>query len=184
MSERLTIVGVKSGITEKSNGWFEIAVSVPGSDYPKKMSTKKQELVEMARAAGMAEMAWTYSESDSGTPNPHRPGTNYVNRYFEGVAPVEEGEEMPVSGAQTPSAATKASDGGMSKAEWAQKDSAIHHMAAIKAAADALKHTIPSEPDRDALNNFISNTLHVARAWHRIVLATRDDPMDEEVPFE
>ena len=31
----------------------------------------------------------------------------------------------------------------MSKEEWARKDSAIHKMACIKTAADALKHTVP-----------------------------------------
>jgi hypothetical protein len=71
----------------------------------------------------------------------------------------------------------------MSKEEWARKDSAIHKMACIKTAADALKHTMPSEPSVDDLAKFLSRVTDLSLAWHRQVLAERDDPTGENVPF-
>jgi hypothetical protein len=71
----------------------------------------------------------------------------------------------------------------MSKEEWARKDSAIHKMACIKTAADALKHTIPSDPSQEDLAKFITRCVTLSQAWHRSVLAERDDPTGEAVPF-
>lgn len=184
MSETKTVVGTLAGIMEKTGDWRELHISVPGKQYPVKVSTKREELVLLARAAGENVMEWTYSEQDSGNPNPHKPGQNYVNRYFEGVAPVGSG------GAETPQDAPQASapppaqvGGQMSKEEWARKDSAIHKMACIKTAADALKHTVPSDPSTDDLNTYMARVAHLTLAWHRSVLAERDDPSGESVPF-
>lgn len=179
MSETKTVIGTLGGILEKSGEWRQIQVSVPGKQYPVKMDTKKEELVQLARAAGENVMAWTYSESDSGNPNPHRPGENYVNRYFEGVAPVSEAQagdgasSVPASGPAAPQT-------GMSKEEWAAKDSAIHQMACLKAAADALKHTIPSDPSDEDLKKFNERVQALAGWWHNVVLAVREG---EDAPF-
>lgn len=180
MSETKTVTGTLAGIMEKSGDWRELHVAVPGKQYPVKMSTKKEELIVLARAAGENVMEWTYTEQDSGTPNPHQPGKNYINRYFEGVAPV--GTAGPESAPAASGASAPTSD-TMSKEEWARKDSAIHKMACIKTAADALKHTIPADPSTDDLNTFHARTLHLALAWHRGVIAERDDPTGEDVPF-
>jgi hypothetical protein len=180
MSERLTAVGTLGGIMEKTGGWHEIHVNLPGKQYPLKVSTKKQELVELARAAGENVMEWTYTEQDSGRENPNRPGTNYVNRYFEGVAPVS--ENAPNAN-PTPRPTQSGAGEGMSKEEWARKDSAIHKMACIKAAADALKHTVPSDPTPEDLNKFGERVFILAYRWHQNVLAERDDPTGEGVPF-
>jgi len=71
----------------------------------------------------------------------------------------------------------------MSKEDWKRKDSAIHKMACIKTAAAALTHTIPSDPSTEDLNRFHERTMHLALAWHRGVIAERDDPTGENVPF-
>ena len=176
-------VGTKQGITEKSGGWFSIEVAIPGKQYPLKLDTKKQELVELARAAGDNVMEWLYTEKDSGTPNPHKPGTNFLNRYFEGVAPVGTTGSV-ATGSSAPQAEAKGSGEGMTKEEWARKDSAIHKMACIKTAADALKHTIPSSPAQDDLTQFLTRVTTLTQAWHRSVLAERDDPTGEDVPFD
>ena len=179
MSEAATkiAVGTLNGIMEKTAGWFQIQVSVPGKNYPVKMDTKKQELVELARAAGQDVMEWTFTEKDSGNPNPNRPGENFINRYLEGVDPVG---SNPASSVATPESAPQS---GMSKEDWQRKDSAIHKMACIKTAADALKHTVPSEPSAEDLATFISRVTTLTLAWHRSVLAERDDPTGEDVPF-
>lgn len=41
-----TVTGVLDGITEKPTGWTEISVRVDGWQYPVKMSTKLQPLIE------------------------------------------------------------------------------------------------------------------------------------------
>lgn len=184
MSDTKVAVGTLEGITEKPTGWTDIMVLFQGRDNATKLSTKKQELVELARAAGSTPMQWTFTEKDSGNPNPHRPGSNYLNRYFEGVAPVE------ANGSTTQTAASyvqqnriDAGSNEMSKEEWARKDSAIHKMACIKTAADALKHTLPSDPSDDDLGAFLRRVHALSSAWHRAVLAERDDPTGELVPF-
>lgn len=177
MSE--SVVGTLEGIIEKPNGWFEIQVAMPGKQYPLRLGTKKQEYVELARAAGTNVMAWAYTEQESEKINEHT-GKPYVNRYFEGVAPV--GSE----GAETASPATGAparTSDAMSKDEWAAKDSAIHKMAAIKTAADALKHTVPADPGPEDLTRFLDRVAVLSTAWHRVVIAVRDDPAGEDVPF-
>jgi hypothetical protein len=193
MSETKTVTGTLAGIMEKTGDWRQIHVAVHGKQYPVKMDTKKQELIELARAAGDNVMEWTYTEQDSGNPNPHKPGTNYVNRYFEGVAPVGSGGAETASPATGAPAAAPAPSGQMSKEEWARKDSAIHKMACIKTAADALKHTIPTAPFQstaasqertDALNRYSADVIHLALGWHRSVLAERDDPAGEDIPFD
>lgn len=177
MSERKTVVGTCAGIVEKPTGWFEVQVLVPGNQYPMRLDTKKEELIEAARGVGSSIATWTYNESESDKVNPHN-NKPYINRYFEEV---ELGALGPDEGSG--SGQISPDPEKMSKEDWALKDSAIHHMAAVKAAADALKHTIPSEPSEDDLNRFVGNVLLVARQWHSVVLATREDPADDDIPF-
>jgi len=191
-----TAVGTLDGITEKASGWFEISVALPGKQYPLRLATKKQELVELARAAGQNVMAWEYNEQESEKINPHN-NMPYVNRYFEGVGPVDGNrQDANASPSSVPQAAIdmaanapvagrdQAVGGGMSKEEWARKDSAIHKMACIKTAADALKHTLPSDPSAEDLTAFLGRVSTLTLSWHRSVLAERDDPAGENVPFD
>lgn len=170
-----TVVGTKQGITEKSNGWFTIEVGMPGKQYPLKMDTKKQELVELARAAGENVMEWIYTEVDSGTPNPHRPGSNFLNRYFEGVQPVSQNAPDATAGRAAPG-----TDGGMSKEEWAAKDRAADLRACINTAAGTLQHTLKPEPTDEDLNEYVRRVLFVARQLHSVVQFERSG---EEPPF-
>ena len=174
-----TITGVLDGITEKPSGWSEISVKVEGWQYPVKMSTKLQPLIELARAAGTEEMVWTFKKQESDQINPNS-GKPYINRYFEGVEPAG---SVPASAVAAGMPPVPSSDGGMSKAEWAAKDSAIHKMACIKTAADALKHTLPSDPTPQDLNAFLERCAHLYTAWHRSVIAERDNPDGSDIPF-
>lgn len=178
MSEQ-TITGALDGITEKASGWFEITVAVPGKQYPIKLATKRQELVELARAAGQNVMEWTYNEVESEKINEHT-GKPYVNRYFEGVAPV--GSSPPAANAG--SSAPRPAGGGdaMTKEEWARKDSAIHRMAATKVAADALKHTVPADPSSEDLARFVDRVKTVSYQWWKQADAVRAGD-DSDVPF-
>lgn len=84
MSE--TIVGTLDAVTEKGD-WTTFEINV-GSQYPVRLSTKVAELIELGRAAKGQEMEWTFTATE-GNINP-KSGKPYINRYFEGVAPVSE----------------------------------------------------------------------------------------------
>jgi hypothetical protein len=99
--------------------WAEFHINF-GQQYPKKLSTKKDEIKAAAMAAGQQQAVWRYTEME-GNPNPHRPGENYKKRYLGSVvvggtldpnlaAPVgqQEGSNAPAGGGsqgpQTPTA--------------------------------------------------------------------------------
>jgi hypothetical protein len=176
VSGQKTITGKCEEVSERGE-WVTFHVDV-GTQYPVKLSTKLLPLVELGRAAVKSGNAfdWTYTESQ-GKENPHKPGTFFTNRYLEAVEPA----------GSVPTPAAPAQGGQMSKEEWARKDSAIHKMACIKTAADALKHTLPSgqgsELTTEDLNQYLARVTHLSLAWHRQVLAERDDPTGESVPF-
>ena len=176
-----SVTGRCEEVSEK-NGWTAFAVDV-GTQYPVRLSTKLDPLIELGRAAVKdgGVFVWTYKESQGGE-NPHKPGTFYTNRYLSGVEKAVEGAESD-SHATPQAQASREPQAGMSKEEWARKDSAIHKMACIKTAADALKHTIPSDPTTEDLNVFNTRVIHLSFAWHRAVLAERDDPTGEGIPF-
>lgn len=145
-----TVTGVKTGITEKNGGWFEIEVAIPGSDYPKRMSTKKQELVELARAAGDQVMEWTFTERDSGKPNPHKPGSNFIDRYFEGVAPVGTNppqSDSPATQASGGTTGTPAPQNVSEPVDWDAKERRDYRSRAWAQTLAAFTHTIKINED-------------------------------------
>lgn len=183
MSESKVATGACAEISERGD-WTTFHVDT-GGQYPVKLATKKQEIVELGRAASKSGEAfdWSYNEVESEKINEHT-GKPFINRYLEAVAPAGSAPKPTGGSGQAPGTpARQNAVDAMTKEEWARKDSAIHKMACIKTAADALKHTIPSEPDSEALNQFNARVLHLALAWHRSVLAERDDPTGEDVPF-
>ena len=118
-----TIVGTCAGITEKPTGWTEFEITVPGKQYPVKLATKEQPLVELARATHGSVATWTYNEVESEKINEHT-GKPYINRYLEGVTA---GAAYAV-GMTGPEPAHKPIPPG-------DKDRAITRMACLKAAA-------------------------------------------------
>lgn len=173
MSE--TIVGTLGAITEKDD-WTTFEIDV-GSQYPVRLSTKVPELIELGRAAKGQVMEWTFNAVE-GKINP-KSGKPYINRYFEGVAPVSENSSGSVVTPDT--AAFKNGSEGMSKEEWARKDRAADLRACIAIVAGALQHTVKSEPTNDDLNEFATRVLFVARQFHGVVWSERAE--DDGVPF-
>jgi len=121
MSE--TIVGTCAGITEKPTGWTEFEITVPGKQYPIKLATKEQPLVELARATHGSVATWTYNEVESEKINEHT-GKPYLNRYLEGVEP-----------GAAPAASVGSPESHHEPIHFADKDRAITRMACLKAAA-------------------------------------------------
>ena len=122
---------------------------------------------------------FTVSETESENINPNS-GKPYTERRLEKV---EAGSHPDANASPTPPAQAPASQDAMTKEEWARKDSAIHKMACIKTAADALKHTLPSDPSADDIAKYLGRVSTLSSAWHRSVLAERNDPTGEDVPF-
>jgi hypothetical protein len=190
MSEAVTktITGTCAEVSERGD-WTTFAIDV-GKQYPIKLATKLAPLIELGRAAAKdgGSFDWTYNESESDRINEHT-GKPFVNRYLSAVEPAGS-VATPAAAAQV--AAPKPGSDGMTKEEWARKDSAIHMMAAIKAAADALKHTIPADPTPEDLTKYLERCKRLSWDWWKRAEAVRagddsDVPFlsehDEEIPF-
>ena len=189
------VSGTIGGITQKKADTWTVAVTPEGSQYAKNLWTKSADLVEALQAklgdhgafvcsasywtmndGKQVRSLWIQSEADEYEQQvPDRILGTDLNKPRTTPVPAAKGYHAE--------AAAKVISEGMSKEDWARKDSAIHKMACIKTAADALKHTIQSEPTTESLNKFNERVLHLALAWHRSVLAERDDPAGEDVPF-
>lgn len=85
-----TVTGTLSGVEPKGD-WKVFSVTPPGAQYPHKLSTKKQEIVDQAMALLGQMVTVQATVQDSGNPNPHRPGENYLNRYLNAIGPATEG---------------------------------------------------------------------------------------------
>jgi hypothetical protein len=171
------VLGVIEGVTLKREGTWQVAVKPDGSQYTKNLWTKSEETVRALEKLLGEHRAFacnvSYWENKS--------GQQVRSLWLEHVS--EDGEApaaVPKPGG-LPAPATSSLT--MSKEDWARKDSAIHKMACIKTAADALKHTVPSDPSSADLNKFIERVAVLSVSWHRAVLAERDDPTGEEIPF-
>jgi len=189
MSDTLTATGKCAEISERGD-WTTFHIDV-GRQYPVKLSTKLAPLVELGRAASKDGGAfdWTYTETEGGD-NPHKPGTKYTNRYLQGVeaagSVATPGAPVQVADAQgnirTENIGAHKSSDGMSKDEWARKDSAIHKMACIKTAAAALTHTMPADPTPEDMGKFINRVKFLSREWHTQVEAVRNGD-ESDIPF-
>lgn len=175
------VVGVIDSVVKKRADTWQVVVKPDGSQHTKNLWTKSASTVEAVerilgehRAFACNVSYWTNQE-----------GKQVRSLWLENIT--ENGAEaagsVPSPSAPAQGRTSTPSNEGMSKEEWARKDSAIHKMACLKTAAAALTHTIPSQPSLDDLNKFNAHVLHLALGWHRTVLAERDDPTGEDLPF-
>lgn len=144
MSEAVTlhIIGELKGITEKPNGWHEVEVLGTGQQYTKKLATKKDEIVALARAVGIGNVGtFTYKESD-GNENPNRPGTFYKNRYLEDAEPGASAEAQAAVAAQAP---TASGSSDVPKEVWEAKERRDFRSRAWAQAITASAHTARSD---------------------------------------
>lgn len=176
----VTYVGTVNALVEKKAGWHTIEISVPGKQYPVKADTKLEHLIKQVREIRDADLVATFTvaESESENINP-KSGMPYIERRLQKVEAGANSE----NGQNANGSPTSASQDVMTKADWAAKDSAIHKTALIKAAADTLKHTISSEPTKDEIVLFMERVAFMSNAWHRAVIAERDHPDQDDIPF-
>ena len=81
---QLQITGHITGIEARNGGWFAIAIQEQGQNYPKKLSTKKPDLVQMCQQMMGQYVDAIYNESESTNINPNN-NQPYMNRYLEAV---------------------------------------------------------------------------------------------------
>lgn len=147
-------VGSCHSITE-SNGWTEFSISVDGSQYPLRLSTKLPALIEQARAVGDARSVWTYKASQ-GKENPNRPGTFYENRYLE---------KVEIGGGDFPAAGNGASE-QRAPLHAGDKDRAITRMAVLKAVAELYHGSLgANDVDNDVIVLKVMETANRFETW-------------------
>jgi hypothetical protein len=195
------VAGTIGGITQKKADTWTIQVTPEGSNYAKNLWTKDADLVESLAAKIGQQGAFVGSLGAPYTVQGKEVRSWWIDSMenadaVEAVSSVATPAASSQAAAETAqklaaaapklgfSAKSGAASEGMSKEEWARKDSAIHKMACIKTAADALKHTLPSDPTKEDLGQFLARTQVLYSAWHRAVLAERDDPTGEDIPFD
>ena len=183
------VAGTIGGITQKKADTWTVAVTPEGSQYAKNLWTKDADLIEsLTQKIGQAgafvcgASYWTMQDGK-------QVRSLWIDSVADGTENVAERVATPVAAPRvsTPGsekAYVPKSGGEMSKEDWARKDSAIHKMACIKTAADALKHTIPSDPTSEDLATFAERVFTLTYRWHANVIAERDDPTGEGVPFD
>ena len=137
MSDELTVVGTNGGITEKANGWFEVAVAIPGKQYPVKLSTKKSEIVDSVRALGGEIATFTYTETESDKINPHTEKP-YINRYLQGAV---------TGGVVAPTASGSKGGAGQTDVDWDSKERRDFRSRAWAHTLGAFQHTIKTDED-------------------------------------
>jgi hypothetical protein len=100
------ISGQITAIEPRQNDWVAVHVSVPGKQYPTKLSTKRPDLVGIAQQLYGQFVDALYNEEQSTTINPHN-NQPYTNRYLEQLAPGGSGQiQQPVQQGLTPVAQT------------------------------------------------------------------------------
>jgi hypothetical protein len=194
--EQELVAGTIGGITQKKADTWTVAVTPEGSQYAKNLWTKSTSLVEALQGKLGQHGAFVCNASYWTRQDGQQVRSLWIEAESDGTENVPERVATPGAASQAAAqsavkmagaALVKTSNDVMTKDEWARKDSAIHKMACIKTAADALKHTLPSgqgsELTTEDLNQYLARVTHLSLAWHRQVLAERDDPTGESVPF-
>lgn len=177
--EQEYVAGAIVGIIQKGPDKWQVEVQPDDSQYTKKLWTKSADTV-----ASLSQKIGEHHGFVCGVSKWSKDGKEVRSLWLNELTD-EQPENVP--NAIRPSAAPhnggKGSTDGMTKEEWARKDSAIHKMACIKTAAAALTHTIPSDPSKEDLAAFMERVVLLAHGWHRSVLAERDDPTGDSIPF-
>jgi hypothetical protein len=171
-----TIVGTCSGITEKPSGWTEFAIMAPGKQYPMKLSTKLPALIEQGRAVGDAVATWSYKEQE-GAENPNRPGTHYMNRYFEGV-------ELGAVATQPSGGSVPAQSGHYEALPAGDRERSIVRQTSIKAACDLYMgrgEGVTGLEDPNEQEDWPLRVIQAAARFETWIL--RDLTPDDSIPF-
>lgn len=159
---QLQISGQLVGMEARNGGWMAVGVQEVGAQYPKKLSTKKPELIQQAQSLMGQMVTAAYNEQEGNSINPHT-GTPYINRYLEALAlgQVQLAQPNPMAAAPAPANVYVAPQTGTSGATFAPtapampvvqgapmsdaREMKIMRQAGAKVAVALLQHLDPSE---------------------------------------
>jgi hypothetical protein len=65
------LVGQVVGLEQRQSGWVAVSIHEAGKQYPKKPSTKRQDLIALAQQMLMQAVTAGYNEVQSDQINPH-----------------------------------------------------------------------------------------------------------------
>lgn len=203
------VSGTIKGVTLKKPGQWQVEVQPQGSQYTKKLWTKDADLVHSLEGKLQQESVFvcepSYWINQSGQEirslwiKSNTTAAFVAQQFIEAA----QGQTTTTRSITGPAGGTGAATGstpstplerqvmgesftntsGMSKEEWARKDSAGHKRACIAIAVSALSHTMPSDPTSEDLAKFGERVAILSSRWHASVLAERDDPTGESTPF-
>lgn len=193
-TETKTIVGKCVEIIDKpDNDWVVFSVDI-GANYPVKLSTKKDTIIEQARGVGGDVATWTFQESD-GNENPNKPGTFYKNRWLDKVEAGSNGAQQTATagGTQTVQVGTSATgalpvqttlpiETTSEPVDWDAKERRDYRSRAWAQTISAYTHTIKADEEPgDVFRRLLAFQTLV---YHDIVrdLAVTDDQND--IPFD
>ena len=177
-----TIVGTCGEISER-NGWTSFAISVPGKQYPVKLSTKLPALIEQGRAVGDQVATWRYKETESEKINENT-GKPFVNRYFESVTPGAQAAptDQPAAAAPASGSSPASQSGKYPSLAGGDRERSIVRQTCIKAAAELyMGRGEPAVDDPDA-PDYALDVIRAAGRFENWILRDLVNP-DEEVPF-
>lgn len=184
MSDTEQIVGTLLGVMEKPSGWTQVQINVEGLQYPVKADTKKQEIIDAAKAVGTEVATWTIKVTESENINPHS-GNPYKNRYLEAV---ELGEHVTMAPASGSTEERKAVEPHHQPLHFADKDRVITRLACLRTAA-----MIASEDDNIPEDDMSLKVIDIAGRLEIWVMRDIDEvpfdgqtgltPHDDNIPF-
>lgn len=79
---QLQVTGQLIGMEPRAGGWVAVVIQDPNEQYPKKLSTKRPQLLGQAQQLMLQHVTALYTESDSPNINPNN-GLPYVNRNLD-----------------------------------------------------------------------------------------------------
>ena len=169
-----TIVGRCEEIEQKPDSdWVRFNINV-GTQYPVKLSTKKQAIIDAARAVGSETATWTFKESQ-GNENPNKPGTYFTNRYLDKVEPGMAAENGDLAGGPAPAPQQRPSEGQHAPLPIGDRERSIVRQACLKAAATLFSGMGNVETISEGERDNVSELIAAAARFENWVMRDLDD---------
>lgn len=178
-AETKVIVGKCVEIIDKpGTEWVGFNIDV-GTQYPVKLSTKVEKVIEEARAVGGETATWTFRESD-GNENPNKPGTFYKNRWLNKVEAGTHATPASSPHQGAPQQTTLPVETTTEPVDWDAKERRDYRSRTWAITVSAFTHTI--KPDEDPVEVFKRLLPFQLRLYHDVVREL-GVPDDVNIPF-
>jgi len=185
-AETKVVVGKCVEIVDKPDTeWVKFNIDV-GTQYPLGLSTKKESIIQAARAVGGEVATWTFKESQ-GNENPNKPGSYYMNRYLDkvevgalGAAPGPSPTTTSV-GAPSQQQTTLPIETTSDPVDWDAKERRDYRSRSWAITVSAFTHTIKA--DEDPVEVFKRLLPFQIRLYHDVVRELGNLDEENDIPF-